>query len=292
MIGGPGTGKTMMASRLPTIMPLLKEEEALEVTKIHSVAGLNIGKGLMAQRPFRAPHHSVSRAGLVGGGSGIPRPGELSLSHRGVLFLDELPEFSRAVLENLRQPIESGEVILSRVMATLVYPARTLLVAAMNPCPCGYFGQTQHKCRCLMQEVMRYRNRLSGPLLDRIDIQIEVPPVPLSLLQQKSTAEPSVNIRDRVVKARECQEKRFGSGRLNAQMGRKDLETWAWPDCQTAEWLHQAGSKMGLSARSHDRVLRVARTIADLAQEEKIQLGHVQEAVQYRNIEKNSDFPG
>ena len=176
MIGGPGTGKTMMASRLSSIMPPLTEEEALEVTKIHSVAGLNLGKGLMSQRPFRAPHHSISRAGLVGGGSGIPRPGELSLSHRGVLFLDELPEFSRSILENLRQPMESGEVILSRVMATLVYPADALVVAAMNPFPCGYFGQTRQSCRCMANEVGRYRNRLSGPLLIVWTFRLRCPP--------------------------------------------------------------------------------------------------------------------
>ena len=288
MVGGPGTGKTMMASRLPTIMPLLTEEEALEVTKIHSIAGLNIGKGLVCQRPFRSPHHSISRAGLIGGGSGMPRPGELSLSHHGVLFLDELPEFSRSVLENLRQPVESGEVILSRVMATLVYPARTLLVAAMNPCPCGYFGQSQQKCRCQLYEVMRYRNKLSGPLLDRIDIQIEVPPVPLSMMQKKNKAEPSAVIRKRVIKARQLQSDRFQGDKLNSQMGRKDLESWAWPDRETNEWLFQAASQMGLSARSYDRVLRVARTIADLAQAPQIRLSHVQEAVQYRNLEKNN----
>ena len=287
MIGGPGTGKTMMASRLPSIMPPLSEEEALEITKIHSVAGLNLGKGLMGERPFRAPHHSISRAGLVGGGSGIPRPGELSLAHRGVLFLDELPEFSRSIIENLRQPMESGEVVLSRVMATLIYPADALVVAAMNPCPCGYFGQPNQTCRCFPSEVARYRNRLSGPLLDRMDIQIEVPPVPLSLLQKKQKDEPSALIRARVLRARQRQAERYGSNQVNAQMSRSELETHTALDSDTQRWFREAGERLGLSARSHDRILRVSRTVADLADEQHVGRIHLREALQYRNFGKS-----
>lgn len=285
-VGGPGSGKTMMARRLPGILPELSAKEALEVTRIHSAAGLTLGGSLVSQRPFRAPHHSTTRAGMVGGGSGIPRPGELSLAMKGVLFLDELPEFSRHVLEVLRQPLESGEVILSRANGTIRYPAEFMLVAAMNPCPCGNFGTAKRVCRCGPNDMYRYRAKLSAPLLDRIDIHIEVPPVDLMSLQSSKDGEASKSVRERVAKARARQRLRLQSGALNATMDRKAIVQWATPSAAGSNLLANAIDRMGLSARAHDRILRVARTIADLEESTQIDVPHVAEAVQYRSCDR------
>ena len=287
MIGGPGSGKTMMARRLPSILPPLTQGEAMEVTRIHSVAGLTLGAGLVRKRPFRAPHHTMTRAGLVGGGSGLPRPGEISLATHGVLFLDELPEFSRHVLEVLRQPLESGEVILSRANATLRYPAKILLVAAMNPCPCGHYGSPKRRCRCSMIEVTRYRSRLSGPLLDRIDMHIEVPPVDLVALQSSSGGESSAQVLERVCAARARQKERLGEKTLNANMGRNKLVETSTPTSAGAGLIARAMERLGLSARAYDRILRVARTIADLQGDVHVDAPHVSEALQYRGEERS-----
>ncbi len=281
-VGGPGSGKTMMARRLPGILPELSEAEAMQVTRIHSVAGLTLGGGLIRQRPFRAPHHSTTRAGLVGGGSGIPRPGELSLATNGVLFLDELPEFSRHVLEVLRQPLESGEVILSRANCSLRYPAKIMLVAAMNPCPCGHYGSPRRKCRCSYHDILRYKAKLSGPLLDRIDLHIDVPPVELHALQSGSSGESSAQVRERVEKTRQVQQERLGYGVTNANMSRAQLVKYATPTQSGKNLLTTAMERLGLSARAYDRTLRVARTIADLDFSEITDAAHVGEAIQYR----------
>lgn len=288
MIGPPGSGKSMLAKRLPSILPPISFEEALETTKIHSIHGsLQPGKSLMATRPFRSPHHSVSDAGLIGGGT-IPRPGEVSLAHYGILFLDELPEFSRNVLENLRQPLEDGVVTISRIAGSLTFPSRFMLVGAANPCPCGYYNDTQHVCRCTPPNIQRYMAKLSGPLLDRIDIHVEVPSVTFDEMHAPPNGETSMQIRHRVIKANEIQTKRFKGTRLfcNAHMGSEDIKKFCIMEGQTRELMRIGMEKLGLSARAYDRVIKVARTIADLEGIKLIQPHHISEAIQYRTLDR------
>jgi magnesium chelatase family protein len=285
MIGPPGSGKTMLARRMAGILPDLTFEEALETTKIHSVAGiLPKGRGLLSRRPFRAPHHTVSDAGLIGGGSGMPRPGEVSLAHNGVLFLDELPEFPRNVLEQLRQPLEESSVTLARAQMTLSFPARFMLIAAMNPCPCGFFGDATRECRCTGAMIQRYLGKISGPLLDRIDIHIEVPAVDYKELRDRRDGVSSAEIRDRVLAARRLQQRR---GFYNAHLPGSVLRVLCALDDAGERTLEMAVRRMGLSARAHDRILKVARTIADLAGSEAVTAKHVAEAVQYRSLDRN-----
>jgi magnesium chelatase family protein len=289
LIGAPGAGKTMLARRLPTILPGLELEEALETTRIHSVAGmLPAGHALCVTRPFRAPHHTVSDAGLIGGGSS-PRPGEVSLAHGGVLFLDELPEFRRNVLEVLRQPLEDGLVTLSRAALSLSYPARFILAAAMNPCPCGYHGDPTHPCRCSPLDVERYRARVSGPLLDRIDIHLEVPAVPYHDLIGGTSEETSATVRQRVERARAIQRERFRGQRgvhTNATMAARDLRRWCAVSSAVEGLLRSAVTRLGLSARAYHRVLKIARTVADLEGAAAIAPTHVSEAIQYRTLDR------
>ncbi len=287
MIGPPGSGKTMLARRLPTILPRMSLEEAIETTKIHSVAGLLKKSGIVATRPFRSPHHTVSHAGLIGGGS-YPKPGEVSLAHNGVLFLDELPEFSQKVIEVLRQPMEDGVVTISRAKHSVTFPARFMLVAAMNPCPCGYLTDPYHKCTCTPSEIRRYHAKISGPLLDRIDIHIEVPPVRFEELKNKREGEPSSAIRERVEMARIVQEKRFLGKKIhfNAHMGQRELKEYCKLDTASEGLLKMAMEKMGLSARAYSRILKVARTIADLESKESIEPQHIQEAISYRSLDR------
>ena len=287
MIGPPGSGKTMLAQRLVTILPSPSFEEAIETTKIHSVAGIRDNEqALMERRPFRAPHHSVSDAGLVGGGH-VPRPGEISLAHNGVLFLDELPEFKRNVLELLRQPLEEGAVTITRASATARYPARFMLVAAMNPCPCGYFTDPHHTCRCTPQQIRQYRAKISGPLLDRIDIHIEVPSIRYRDLATTGDNESSDLIKGRVERARSIQNTRLESGSgCNAHMTNRQIRTHCVLDGQSKQLIEMAIDRLGLSARAYTKIAKVARTIADLEGEKAIAPHHVSEAIQYRNLDR------
>ena len=288
MIGPPGSGKTMLARRLPTILPGMTFEEALGTTRIHSVAGtLGPGQSLLATRPFRAPHHTISDVALIGGGQ-FPRPGEVSLAHNGVLFLDELPEFKRNVLEVLRQPLENAEVTVSRATATVTYPAGFMLVAAMNPCPCGYIGDAKHQCTCTPGQVHRYRTRVSGPLLDRIDIHIEVPAVHFRELSSSRNEESSAEIRERVVRAREIQQERYRKDKIycNGQMKTRHIKKYCVMTREAQEILETAMNSLGLSARAYSRILKVSRSIADLEGSTDILPHHVSEAVQYRTLDR------
>jgi magnesium chelatase family protein len=305
MIGPPGSGKTMLAKRLPSILAPLRFEEALETTKIHSVAGvLDSDRGLVTHRPFRSPHHTISDAGLIGGGM-IPRPGEVSLAHNGLLFLDELPEFPRNVLEVMRQPLEDGNVTISRAAMSLSFPARFMLAAAMNPCPCGYFNDKSRECMCTPPMIQRYVSKVSGPLLDRIDIHIEVPAVQYKELRGGASPEGSAEIRTRVLAARKIQHDRFGVGPdipapsngtarsakrkifSNAQMSTQQIRTHCELSADAERILERAMQQQGLSARAHDRILKVARTIADLAGEPNISVQHIAEAIQYRTLDRS-----
>ena len=290
MIGPPGAGKTMLAKRLPTILPPLMLDEALETTKIHSVAGkIERNSSLITTRPFRSPHHTISDVALVGGGT-FPQPGEISLAHNGVLFLDELPEFKRTVLEVMRQPLEDRCITISRAKFSVEYPASFMLVASMNPCPCGFYNHPEKDCVCTPGVVQKYLNKISGPLLDRIDIHIEVVPVPFEKLSEARLAEPSYVIRERVVEARAIQSKRFATQdgvHCNAQMNSKLLRKYCELDPSGHTILKNAMEKLGLSARAYDRILKVSRTIADLEKSEKIQTFHLAEAIQYRTLDRS-----
>ena len=291
LVGSPGCGKSMMAKRLPSILPPLTLSESLETTQIHSVAGvLNKDISLIAQRPFRSPHHTVSDVALIGGGTNF-KPGEISLAHNGVLFLDELPEFSKSVLETMRQPLEDRHISISRAKYSIDIPCSFMLVASMNPCPCGYYNHPTHACVCNPGQIQKYLGRISGPLLDRIDIQVEVTPVPFEDLNKAPAGESSAAIRERVVKARAIQAERFKgypSVHCNAQMSTKLLNKFAQPDATAAQRLHDAMVRYDLSARAYDRILKVARTIADLDGSPDIQLRHINEAVGYRNLDRSN----
>ncbi|HDQ03473.1 MAG TPA: ATP-binding protein [Deltaproteobacteria bacterium] len=289
MIGPPGSGKSMLAKRLPTILPDISFEEAIEVTKVFSVAGsLNKNEMMIATRPFRAPHHTISDAGLVGGGQ-VPRPGEISMAHLGVLFLDELPEFKRNALEALRQPLEEGSITITRSSITASFPARFMMVAAMNPCPCGYFGDRVRTCRCSPQQIRQYQGKISGPLMDRIDLHIEVPSVKYRALSGKESGETSHAVKSRVNAAREIQKKRFNQDSLacNARMTEKQIKAFCAIDEDSHKLIEMAIEKLGLSARAINRILKVSRTIADLEEKLNIESAHVAEAIQYRSLDRH-----
>lgn len=291
LIGPPGAGKSMLAKRLPSILPPLSLSEALETTKIHSVAGtMGKGNGLMCQRPFRSPHHTISDVALVGGGS-YPQPGEISLAHNGVLFLDELPEFKRSVLEVMRQPLEDRKISIARSALTVEYPANFMLVASMNPCPCGYYNHPERPCVCTPGTVQKYLNKISGPLLDRIDIQIEIVPVPFEHLSRNKPAECSKSIQQRVMRARKIQQERYKNEEnihCNAQMNNRLLSQYVVLDNLSRKLLQQAVDQLKLSARAYDRILKVARTIADLDQSEQVLPKHISEAITYRNLDREN----
>jgi len=289
MIGSPGSGKSMMAKRLPSILPPLSLAESLETTQIHSVAGkLSSGTSLISQRPFRSPHHTISQVAMTGG-TNKAQPGEVSLAHNGVLFLDELPEFSKTTLEVLRQPLEDRKITISRAKYTVEYPCSFMFVASMNPCPCGYYGDPSHRCVCTPGQISRYLSKISGPLLDRIDIQVEVQNVPFAQLSTMKPGEPSEKIRERVIQARQIQEARFKDFKgihCNAQMTERMLHQFAEPDVASMEMLRMAMERLKLSARAYSRILKVARTIADLAGSDKVESGHIAEAIGYRNLDR------
>ena len=289
MIGPPGSGKSMLAKRLPSILPPLSLSESLETTQIHSIAGkISRDTSLISQRPFRAPHHTISQVALVGGGTN-PQPGEISLAHNGVLFLDEMPELSRSVLEVLRQPLEDRKITISRAKYNIEYPCSFMLIASMNPCPCGYYGDPNHHCVCTPGQIQRYMNKISGPLLDRIDIHCEVQAVPFSELSQMQPGEPSEKIRERVIAARKIQEERFKPFKgvhCNAMMTEKMLHEFAEPDAASLDMLRMAMERLKLSARAYGRILKVARTIADLEDSERVQSQHIAEAIGYRNLDR------
>ena len=289
MIGPPGAGKTMLAKRIPTILPRLSFEESIETTKVFSVMGLlGSDSALVAQRPFRSPHHTVSDAGLIGGGT-IPKPGEVSLAHNGVLFLDELPEFKKNALEVLRQPLEDRKVTISRAATSLTYPASFMLVAAMNPCPCGYYGDPHHECTCIIPQIQRYRSKISGPLLDRIDIHIEVPAVRYKELSSEASGESSKEIQRRADRAREIQRERFGRSKIycNAQMSSRQIRKYCQVNEEGYKLLEMAIDRLGLSARAYTRILKLSRTIADLEGKEDISPAHISEAIQYRSLDRS-----
>ena len=289
MIGPPGSGKSMMAKRLPSILPPLSLAESLETTQIHSVAGkLSKNSSLISQRPFRSPHHTISEAALVGGGIN-PMPGEISLAHNGILFADELPEFSKHTLEVLRQPLEDRVITISRAKYSVEYPCNFQFIASMNPCPCGYYGDPTHRCVCTPGQIQKYMNKISGPLLDRIDIQCEITPVPFKDISQTAPGEPSATIRERVIAARQIQEQRYKdikSIHCNAQMTERMIHQYAEPDADSVEVLRSAMERLSLSARAYSRILKVARTIADLDGSEKVQLPHIAEAIGYRQLDR------
>lgn len=289
MIGSPGTGKTLLAQRLGTVLPSLSADESLETTRIYSAVGrLEDGESLLLQRPFRSPHHTISQAGLVGGGS-VPTPGEISLAHNGMLFLDELPEFNRNTLEVLRQPLEESRVTISRAVGSVTFPAALMLVAAMNPCPCGFRGDPKRQCNCSPMQIERYVSKISGPLLDRIDIHIEVPPVPFRELSSKADGTNSATMREQVISAREMQRQRFGPNQalLNGTMSPREIRKFAKLSKEAESLLKVAMEEMGLSARAHDKILRVSRTIADLEKAEAIDVPHLTEAINYRTLDRN-----